>query len=70
MTLFTTGVYRRESKRCRPNLLPIIHTYRANWEHLGEKKIITRTRAGLAIVQTIDFELNPIQFNSTQFRHS
>ncbi len=25
--------------------------------------------SGLAIVQTIDFELNPIQFNSAQFRY-
>ncbi len=30
----------------------------------------THVDPGLAIVQTNDFELNPIQFNSTQFRHS
>src|SRR6266536_3463960 len=46
-TLFTTGAYRRESKRYRPNLLPIIHTYGANWEHLGEKEVITRTRGSV-----------------------
>ncbi len=39
-TLFTIEVYHRESKRYRPNLLPIIYTYRANWEHLNEKEVL------------------------------
>ncbi len=38
--LFITGAYYRESKRYRPNLLPIIHAYRANWEYLGEKGVL------------------------------
>ncbi len=45
--LFVTGVCRRESKRCRPNLLPIIYAYGVNWEHLGEKGVITRTRGSV-----------------------
>src|SRR6266536_2347234 len=40
ITLFVIGACRRESKRCRPNLLPIIHAYGANWEHLGEKGVL------------------------------
>src|SRR6266498_1294832 len=46
-TLFATGACRRGSKRCRPNLLPMIHAYGANWEHLGEKGVIARTRGSV-----------------------
>ena len=42
--LFITEICCCESKRYRPNLLPIIYIYRANWEYLGEKEVITRTR--------------------------
>ena len=39
-TLFITGAYRYELKRCRPNLLFMIYAYGANWEHLGEEEVI------------------------------
>ncbi len=38
--LFITGACCRESKRYRSNLLPMIHAYRVNWEHLGEKGVL------------------------------
>src|SRR6266511_5730188 len=39
-TLFVTRACRHELKRCRPNLLPIIYAYGANWEQLGEEGVI------------------------------
>jgi len=45
--LFIIEIYRRESKRYRSNLLPIIYIYRANWEHLSEKGVITQTRKNI-----------------------
>src|SRR6266536_5837863 len=47
ITLFATGVCRREPKRCRSNLLSMIHAYEVNWEHLGEKGVIARTRGSV-----------------------
>ncbi len=45
--LFVIEAYRRESKRYRPNLLFMIYTYGVNWEHLGEKGVIARTRGSV-----------------------
>ncbi len=47
ITLFVIRAYCREAKRCRPNLLSMIYAYEVNWEHLGEKGVIARTRGSI-----------------------